>query len=336
MTARPLGNDKLLDRLRTLVEGDRLHPCLLFEGPVGVGKAMSANWLASVANCEAADAPCGECWSCRQIPLGQHPDVIHVGVDPKKTARIISVAQARDLQRQLMVKPFHARRRFVIIDPADAMTPEAANALLKTFEDPPSQTHFVLITGAPASLLITVRSRSQRIRFAPVSKDALVPWLEQQGVEKASLVAQAAEGCPGRALTMDLSGVDEWRGARDALLAALDGDVAAQLKYAETLARGDRSKWAPKVDLMMDALGSLLRDALSVSHGGEVLYNRDRQATVDAWARALGPAGVAAATVFVGDARERLERFVNGRLVLDALIAKLSARLRAGERHAAV
>jgi DNA polymerase-3 subunit delta' len=336
MTERPLGNDKLLDRLRTLVESDRLHPCLLFEGPVGVGKAMATNWLACLANCEAPNAPCGECWSCRQIPLGQHPDVIHVGVDPKKTARIISVAQARELQRQLMVKPFHARRRFVIIDPADAMTPEAANALLKTFEDPPSQTHFVLITGAPASLLITVRSRSQRIRFAPVSKDALVPWLEQRGIQKASLVAQAAEGCPGRALTMDLSGVDEWRVARDALLAALDGDVATQLKYAETLARGDRSKWAPKVDLMMDALGSVLRDALSVSHGGEVLYNRDRQATVDAWARALGPSGVAAATVFVGDARERLERFVNGRLVLDALIAKLSARLRAGERHAAV
>ena len=112
------------------------------------------------------------------------PDVIRVGVDPKKTAAIISVGQARELHKQLMVKPFHARRRFVIFDPADAMTPEAANALLKTFEDPPSQTHFVLITGAPASLLMTVRSRSQRIRFAPVKEDVLVAWLTQRGVAR--------------------------------------------------------------------------------------------------------------------------------------------------------
>ena len=336
MIERPLGNDKILDRLQALVQDDRLHPCLLFEGPVGLGKATAATWLACMANCEADRRPCGECWSCRQIPKGQHPDILMVGVDPKKTAKIISVAQARELQRQLTVKPFHARKRFVIIDPADAMTPEAANALLKTFEDPPSQTHFILVTGAPASLLLTVRSRSQRIRFSPVADDTLIPWLERRGVEHAVEVARAAEGCPGRGLTLDVSGVDEWRSARDGFVDALMGDVAARLKFAENLARGDRTKWSPKVDQTLDAVGSLLRDALSICHGGEILYNPDRVETVQGWANALGTEGVAEATLALRDARERLDRFVNGRLVLDAFIASLASRLDTGGSRGAL
>jgi DNA polymerase-3 subunit delta' len=257
-------------------------------------------------------------------------------VDPKKTAAIISVGQARELHKQLMVKPFHARRRFVIFDPADAMTTEAANALLKTFEDPPSQTHFVLITGAPASLLMTVRSRSQRIRFAPVEEDALVAWLTQRGIPKPSAVARQAEGCPGRALTLDLSGVEDWRSSRDEFLNALNADVSERFKYTERLVRGDRSKWAPRLDLTLDAVASMLRDALSVSHGGTIHYNPDRAATIQDWAEALGTAGVAATSMSLTEGRERLDRYVNGRLVLDAIIAQLGARLDAGRAHATV
>ncbi len=339
MSESIIGNDQIRGRLRDLVLSDRLHPCLVFEGPEGLGKGLTAIWIAQFANCEKEDPeqrPCGGCWSCRQIPKDQHPDVIRVGVDPKKTAAIISVGQARELHKQLMVKPFHARRRFVIFDPADAMTTEAANALLKTFEDPPSQTHFILVTGAPASLLMTVRSRSQRIRFAPVAETVLVEWLTGRGVPKPSVVARQAEGCPGRALTLDLSGVDEWRSSRDEFLNALNGDVSERFKYTERLVRGDRSKWVPKLDRTLDALSSMLRDALSVSGGGAIHYNPDRAATIQDWADALGAAGVAATSVAVTEGRERLERYVNGRLVLDAIIAQLGARLDAGRADASV
>jgi DNA polymerase-3 subunit delta' len=334
-----IGNDDIRGRLRELVLSDRLHPCLVFEGPVGLGKGLTATWLAEFANCEKSDPalrPCGGCWSCRQIPKDQHPDVIRVGVDPKKTAAIISVGQARELHKLLMVKPFHARRRFVIFDPADAMTTEAANALLKTFEDPPSQTHFILITGAPASLLLTVRSRSQRIRFSPVAEDELVAWLTQRGVAKPMAAARQAEGCPGRALALDLGGVDEWRSNRDEFLNAMNADVSERFKYTERMVRGDRSKWVPKLDLTLDAVSSMLRDALSVSHGGTIYYNPDRAATIQDWADALGPAGVAATSVTLSEGRERLDRYVNGRLVLDTIITQLGARLDAGRAHATV
>jgi DNA polymerase III subunit delta' len=339
MSIRFIGNEMTRSRLNTLVEIERLHACMLFEGPRGVGKATTALWLASLVNCEADDSsarPCGGCWSCRQIPKGQHPDIIQIGLDPTKTAPIISVGQARSVISQLMVKPFHARHRFVIIDPADAMTPAAANALLKTFEDPPSQTHFVLVTSAPASLLLTVRSRSQRVRFAPAQQAEIQAWLEEQNIDQPAEVARLAEGCPGRALTMDLAGVDDWRTSRDALIAAVDGDVAARFKFAEHLCKGDRAKWSRKVEQSLDAMSSVLRDALAVSQNGTIVYNDDRPDLVSDWARRLGPGGVAYMADVVADAHERLARFVNGRLVVDAVLTQLGHALEQGGRHASI
>ncbi len=331
MEARYLGHAQARAHLRRMVESRRLHPCLLWEGPEGVGKRTTAIWLAMLANCEADEQslrPCGGCWSCRQIPKGQHPDVMTVGLDPGKTAPIISVGQARDVIGQLTVKPFHARLRFVIIDPADAMTPEAANALLKTFEDPPAQTHFILVTSAPASLLLTVRSRSQRLRFAPVSDSEIAEWLREQGFDGVEARTRAAEGCPGKALSLDMDDADGVVAARDLFLAALDMDLSGRQKYTETLCRGDRSKWAPAVNDTLDAIAGLLRDALSVRSGGQIFYNQDCPTVVDQWAKRLSPSDMGAITVDLARAHERLGRFVSGRLVMDALIADVYGRTR--------
>lgn len=334
-----VGNEALRARLRSLVEADRLHPCLLFEGSKGLGKGTTAIWLARVSNCEHDDAvqrPCETCWSCRQIPKGQHPDILTIGLDPSKTAAIISVAQAREVISQMMVKPFHARRRFVIIDPADAMTPEAANALLKTFEDPPAATHFVLVTASPASLLLTVRSRSQRIRFSPVNGEVLAAWLADQGIQQPELVARMAEGCPGRALGLDVTAGAGMNSARDALLDALSGDVAMRLKYAETMCRGDRSKWTVVLNDTLDALAGMLRDALAVQAGGQAFYNSDRQDAVEQWSRQLNAAAIARLADALNTARERLLRFVSGRLVLDALLEELVRLLSIGAGREAI
>lgn len=325
-----IGNERARDQLQRLVETDRLHPCLLWEGAEGVGKATTALWLAMLSNCESDEQtarPCGRCWSCRQIPKGQHPDVLHVGLDPSKTAPIISVAQARDVISQLTVKPFHARRRFVIIDPADAMTAEAANALLKTFEDPPAQTHFILVTSAPASLLLTVRSRSQRLRFAPVAEAEIATWLAGQGVAQAEKIARASEGCPGRAKTMEPDTEEGMLAARDALLDALGKDVAGRLKYAETLCRGDRTKWSPVVDDTLDALGGLIRDTLAVRAGGVPFYNEDQPEVIARWAVRLDEAALAGLTHTLAEAKERLSRYVSGRLVMDAVLADVAQRV---------
>jgi len=334
VTTAFIGNTDTRSRLRSLAQDDHLHPCLLFEGPDGVGKAATALWLAAVINCEQApvDEPCGACWSCRQIPKGQHPDVICIGPDPKKHTRIISVEQARDLLSQLVLRPFHARMRLVIIDPADAMTPPAANALLKTFEEPPDATGFVLVTSAVGSLLPTVRSRSQRIRFAPVSVASLADWLRERGEADAEEVARLAEGCPGRALGLSVQEAGAWRESRDALITALEADVGERFAFAEKLARGDRSAWTQRVEFTLEAVACLLRDALASLRDGPLRYNTDRPELVRAWADRLGHDGIAGVASAVGMARTNLEHNVNGRLLTDGLLAQLNRALRPSGR----
>jgi DNA polymerase-3 subunit delta' len=324
-----IGNGDTRARLRQLAQSERLHHCLLFEGPDGVGKAATAIWLAMVVNCEAApvDEPCGKCWSCRQIPRGQHPDVLLVGCDPKKATRIISVAQAREVLAQLVLRPFHARQRFVIIDPADAMMPPAANALLKTFEEPPDATGFILVTSAVGSFLPTVRSRCQRVRFAPVPVLDLARWLEQRGTADAFEVANLSDGCPGRALGLSVAEAGAWRASRDALLTALDSPMAERFTFAEKLVRGDRSAWAKRVELTLEAVACLLRDGLASLDGGEICYNTDRPDIVAVWSERLGHDGLMRVATAVGNARVNLEHNVNGRLLTDVFVAKLSQSL---------
>jgi len=334
----PPGNEAVRRRLVSLARAGRLHHCLIFEGPGGVGKAASARWLAMLVNCdgppelgEERSAPCGSCWSCRQVARGQHPDVIHVGLDPEKATPIISVGQARTLLGQLTLHPFHARLRFVILDPADAMNPEAANALLKTFEEPPSQTIFILVSERPAELLPTVRSRSQRVRFGPVTTDRVSAWLASQGFADAQALAVLAEGRPGRALALAEGELAAWRQARDGVVAALEGSVQARLAWTEKHAKGERDSVGSHVDRSLDALGSLLRDALvwgaSTGPVRRALYSFDREDLVQDWALRLGPGGVARVDGALGEARRDLAANVNPRLALDALLAAVAAEL---------
>jgi DNA polymerase-3 subunit delta' len=330
-----IGNSSVRTRLRELADGGRLHHCLLFEGPQGIGKASSALWLAMTVNCEADEParPCGSCWSCRQIPKGQHPDVIQLGLDLKKATPIISVSQAREVLQQLMLRPFHARHRFVIIDPMDAMTPAAANAMLKTFEEPPGATGFILVSSSAASLLPTVRSRSQRIRFAPVSTDELTAWLEAKGVEDPAEVARLAEGCPGRALGLSVSDAAAWRASRDALMDALSLSVDERFKFSEKMARGDRAAWTSRLEDTLTAVSAVLRDALAAECGGPPIYNTDRPQLVQRWGERLGPEGIAQLAGVVGGTRDNLAHNVNGRLLMDSFMAHLVRALSPPRRH---
>jgi DNA polymerase-3 subunit delta' len=328
------GNDDVRAHLARVADADRLHPCLLFEGPQGVGKRAAAMWLAQRVNCEAEDGPrpCGACWSCRQIPQGRHPDIVEVGLDPDRTAPIISVKQARVLTSSLVLRPFHAKRRFVIIDPAEAMTVEAANALLKTFEEPPEDTGFVLVTSQPSRLLATVRSRSQRVRFGPTPPDVLVPWLEARGLPDAVALARLSEGCPGAALALADGGVEAERDARDAVVAALEGPLEARFQFVEKLVKGDRATWRKRVDRTLGAIETLSRDALLFAAQGDQapLMSLDRPELVRRWAGALGVPGAGRVGEAVGRARADLDRFVNGRLVMDHLLASVVRELGLG------
>jgi DNA polymerase-3 subunit delta' len=193
--AELIAQDRALSSLRSALRRGALHHAYLFGGPEGVGKAQAARLLAQAANCEGGVAgpgglredPCGACGPCRKIARGVHPDVLvlreeramaKAGVWEPKGGRTpskdIVVDQVRDVvDRRLALRRFEGRRRFVIVDPADAMNPQAQNALLKTLEEPPEDTTLVLVASGADALLPTIRSRCMRITFRPLP-DALI------------------------------------------------------------------------------------------------------------------------------------------------------------------
>jgi len=158
-----IGHRHLLTLVAGAVERGSLPPSLIFAGPDGIGKRRAAVALAQLLNCqtlvttEALEAvsrdACGECASCRRIARGVHADVLTI--EPGDTGAI-KVDQVRDAIEKSAYRPFEGRRRVVIIDDADAVLVEAQNALLKTLEEPPSASTFVLVTSRPDVLLPTV------------------------------------------------------------------------------------------------------------------------------------------------------------------------------------
>jgi DNA polymerase-3 subunit delta' len=303
-----IAQDRALSPLRSALRRGALHHAYLFGGPEGVGKSRAARLLAQAANCEAPagpegrrDDPCGACGPCRKIEKGIHPDVLVLAEErvmakagtwePKSgrsPSKDIVVDQIRDVvDRRLSLRRCEGRRRFVIVDPADAMNPQAQNALLKTLEEPPEDTTLVLVASSPDALLPTIRSRCLRVPFAPLPEDAVAARLVAagHGPEAARIAAALSGGSVGRALALD----DEALAAqRDAVLAAaaLDADDAgAWLVFAKE--RGeDRESAAALCALLL----VWLRDVAAVQAGAGRLALADLSEATGRVARTLGPA----------------------------------------------
>jgi DNA polymerase III delta' subunit len=159
-----VGQDRVVGLLRGAIERSRVPHAYLFSGPVGAPLLDTATALAAALNCTTRTA-CGECDPCAKIIGGIHPDV--VTLVREGAAQIVPIESVRtQVLGRIGLPPHEADVRVFIVEEATAMAPPAANALLKTLEEPPARTLFVLCTTAPEQLLPTIRSRCQRVRFA--------------------------------------------------------------------------------------------------------------------------------------------------------------------------
>jgi DNA polymerase-3 subunit delta' len=257
------GHRYLLDRIGAAALRGSLPPSLIFVGPEGVGKRMAAVALAQLFNCANVDPDahdsCGRCPACTRIARGVHADVLLI--EPGDTGTI-KVDQVRDAIQRSAYRPFEGRRRAVIIDNADAAPGEAQNALLKTLEEPPAASTFVLVTSRPDVLLPTVRSRCQPLRFGRLSpSDVAAVLIRNHGYAEtdAHAAASMSDGSIGLALE---GGTDEYVEARDAAARLLrgvagSGDPRARLTSARALVgASDRDELARR----LRALSSMLRD----------------------------------------------------------------------------
>ncbi|MEJ2290506.1 MAG: hypothetical protein P8Y05_02170 [Deinococcales bacterium] len=303
-----LGHEATQRALRDLYRSDGPHT-LLLAGPDGVGRRPVAWWLAALLNCAAPDPdarPCGRCASCQAASAHEHPDIREVG--PSQTTR--AGRQRRQLEitiDQLVTRPNadpdplgpwlerrpRHRRRVGIVDHAEALNANAANAFLKMLEEPPSWAVIVLIATGPDALLPTVASRCTPVRLGAVDVAA---FDELEGHPALRL------GLPGPLIRARAEESD-YRDSQevvDRFVASLDGDLRDALDAAETLARG-----IEKAELV--APTALLREAL----------------------RGLSPARYAAALDAVEHCERALEAYANPSLALTTLALDLRALRRA-------
>ena len=165
-----VGHRRLLRLLSRSIKSGTLPPSLMFAGPEGVGKRLAAQAIAQTLNCASPTTSdeyeidaCGACPSCRRIARGIHADVLALAPGENGS---IKIEQVREAIERTMYRPFEGKRRVTLVDDADALMPAAQNALLKTLEEPPSSSVYILVTSRPDALLATVRSRCSQIRFA--------------------------------------------------------------------------------------------------------------------------------------------------------------------------
>jgi DNA polymerase-3 subunit delta' len=164
------------DEVNAALAAERLaHGLLIHEDP-GAGGLELARWIAQRVNCrEPAQAPCGECQECRWIAADQHPDVTRLS--PEGDSTQILIQSVRDLSADLALTAHARGYKIAIISPAEAMNHFAANALLKTLEEPPKRTLVLLVTSQPSRLLPTLRSRCSRLRLLGPSREVAAQYL---------------------------------------------------------------------------------------------------------------------------------------------------------------
>lgn len=288
-----LGQDQVVSALQRALRGQRLHHAYLFHGADGVGKRLAASCFAQSLLCPypsedelGTPSACGACKTCARLikrRMGDtesyHPDLHWISREYSeatgKLAKEIKIQPIRELQKSLSFGAFEGGRRVIIIEEIDRLGLSAANALLKTLEEPLPDVHFLLLTDNSSAVLPTIRSRTQAVRFAPLSATILSPLLlsiselpPKEGEEPLSplspaeleTLAQLSGGSVGRALHI-------WRqggmGRVQELITLSDRqggpeDVLGALEASQTLDKATEDE----LSLWLHLLRCWYRDAL--------------------------------------------------------------------------
>jgi len=329
------GHGRVLSLLSRAIARDSMPPAVLMAGPAGVGKRLTAVALGQAINCLQPRASakferdaCGECASCRRIARGVHPDVIIVEPDDMG---VIKIEALRDVIQQSQYRPFEGRRRVVIIDEADAATNQAQSALLKTLEEPPSASIFILVSSMPDALLATVLSRCPRLRFGPLAPADVARILvrdHQYTDVDARAAAADADGSVSRALETQSEDVSEARDTAQRLLQdAARSQPSQRIAMAQNLVpgKGTPAEQRDHLAVRLRSLGSLLRDIGIIASRADrsMLANSDLETQLEKLSASFDAARSLRAYNAVDQALAALERNASAKVVADWLLLEL-------------
>ena len=364
--------------LSTMLAADRLPHALLLAGPIGVGKRDLALRVAQALICESrasarsgADGPCRACRTCQRLHQPSQPELApqHADIElvapgslcaesdhDHRNARSIGICVVRRIEQAIALTPFEAERRVIIIDPADALTSEAADAFLKTLEEPPDRVHFVLLSAREAELSETIRSRCRSLPLTPLPAAQLDRWLGDWAAEAGVSLPHDEER---RAELIRLA-----RGRPGWLQTALrSGDPvtqrAAQIDEAERLAgaaRGERLQWSERtvgrgmtaqtladLDQLLDAWSDWWRDLWlsqqlgqsdSCEESAADLTHPSQQERIERLAGLYDQRDISQFLEQIERARAHIQNGVNARLALDVLLLRIPpAQAAPGQPH---
>ena len=345
MFSHLIGNPEVKESLRRLLASGRMPGSLLFTGEEGIGKKLFALEVAKALNCRGRVGveACDDCSSCKRIDASTFPPFGNADDDKERMIwsehadlamarpykQIIRVKPMRELEREANFRPFEGAARVFIIEDAEYMNDQAANALLKTLEEPAPTSHLILTTTNPTALLATIRSRCQIVRFAPIANAEIEQFLierENISAADAALLARTSRGSIGRALAMD---IDDYRERRQSMLTVLraltlTADKVQLLHSSEELAAAkDRSDY----EHTLDVLESLIRDAWALGLGGpaEAIINKDVLNDLQKIAAELPSARAATWLTEIEELRGALEVNLNRKIASDGLMMTLAA-----------
>lgn len=302
----------------------------LFSGPDAIGKRTLALRFAQALNCTAPPQPgmvCGECRACRLIQDQAHPD-LHI-VEAEHKGGILKVEWIRNLQRQLALTPYEGHWRIALLPRFHEANDSAANALLKTLEEPSKHVVILMTARTLGNLLPTIVSRCEVLPLRIMSQGELQTALQERGeaVEHAALLAAVSAGRPGQALAFsrDPDLMNRRLKLIDDLLHLLEGNRSDRFDYVGRLTRGrDASAHRKRAEEVLLTWMSIWRDVLLLSSGAEAgTFNPDRKDDLSRLAETLD---VDATYAYLRVTRETLRavrQFGNVRLALETLMIDL-------------
>ncbi|RMH72212.1 MAG: DNA polymerase III subunit delta' [Gemmatimonadetes bacterium] len=351
-----VGQTKAKAILHAALTHDRLAHAYLFFGPAGVGKEFTALELAKALNCQTQeDDACDQCVTCRKIRTFNHPDVKLVfptpsdfsvadmnaflqekAADPTLDYHVdkpmsLSIDTVRALQKEAAYKPYEARKKCYILLEVDRMTVPAANAFLKTLEEPPSHTQFILTTSNIRGLLDTIVSRCQAVQFTPLSAEEIEHALiasHQFDPAEARLAARLANGSLGEALkAQDHQLVETRNQALQIMDAAFSNQAIEFLTYIEKMGK---TRNRNLIIQLLDVLQLWYRDLMMMKEFDDAdrVANLDQLDRIHRESDRLSMNAVMASIQIIETIKADIRQNVNVQLALTVLLLRLrKARL---------
>ena len=331
-----IGHDGPKRKMRTALGRQTIGHAYIFSGDEGIGKRLMAVRFAQALSCETPPASsqpdsCGECRACHQVAAGTYPDVLMIQPEREKANPQIKIDQVREIERHMIYRPLFSSHKICIIDDADRLTTNAANAFLKTLEDPPEHSLFILVTSQPFRLLATVRSRCLTLKFSPATSmqfEGALALKRAVASDDAKFLAQISGNRIGVAFEMDTA---QLRSQHDYFFQLCRDKTPANpttiLQQAEDLSK---TKRFPDV---IEWLAHGLRDLLMVSIGAErdLLLHQKNVETLHRVAESVDPGHV----VELAERLQTLERAPRQNLNLQLALENFLLRFHQVIRRAA-